>query len=45
MQKLPYSVPKLRDVKMGCWTWIGVLVGGIEVWGCSHGVLRLETVN
>ena len=31
--KLPCRVPKLRDVEMGCWEWIGVLVGGIEVMG------------
>ena len=31
--KLPCHVPKLRDVEMGCWALIGVLVGGIEVMG------------
>ena len=31
--KLPCRVPKLRHVEMGCWEWIGVLVGGIEVMG------------
>ena len=31
--KLPCRVPKLRDVEMGCWAGIGVLVGGIEVMG------------
>ena len=31
--KLPCRVSKLKDVEMGCWAWIGVLVGGIEVMG------------